>query len=140
MRVASNGNMRETPSSVAFSTSHSKRSNLIRAVTREMWIAGAGEASFSRTRKETTDLRATSISGEIEVAVIREFVELADLGAEDADKVLGVGASELGRTAADLRDEEAASGHRIGLFYGTNPSLPNELELLRDEPTLVDDA
>ena len=35
VRVASNGRMRETPSSVAFSTSHSKRSNLIRAATRD---------------------------------------------------------------------------------------------------------
>ena len=70
-------------------------------------------------------------SGEIEVAVVRELVELADLGAEDADEMLGLGASELGGATANLRDEEASASHRIGSFYGTNPALPKELAFAR---------
>jgi hypothetical protein len=53
--------------------------------------------------------------------------------------MLGVGAGELGCTAADFGDKKAAAGHQHLPFYGTKPFLPNELGL-RDEANFVEMA
>ncbi|MBV9780670.1 MAG: hypothetical protein JOY62_11930, partial [Acidobacteriaceae bacterium] len=75
-------------------------------------------------------------TGEIKIAIVRNFVELAGLGPEDTDEVLGVSAGELGCTAPDFRDEEAADMGQTAILRN-EPRAGWRTGALRNEPNWV---
>jgi len=96
VRAAATGTMRSTPSSVDFSTIHSKRSNLTIDASRVMGGAGSGTGIGSTMRKTTRSPTRLGDFGEIGGVVVGDFVSLAGLHAEHARQMAGLLAVEFG--------------------------------------------
>ena len=111
VRVAATGTMRSTPSSVAFSTIHSKRSNLMIDASRVMETTGRGAGMGSMIAKHYALAARLRDFGEIGGVVVGDFVALAGLDAEHAGQMAGLLAVEFGESVAQGVDKEAAACH-----------------------------
>ena len=111
LRLASTGTMRATPSSVPFSTAHSKRSNLISARYRVNGAARQGGNLFDDLEK-ADEIFARGLDGRQPGAiVIGDFEFLAGLDAKNAREMQGVLTGDFSLSFADLIDKKTAACH-----------------------------